>query len=248
LISDFSAKAKGLIPDFDADFLFEIFSKIFTNSFAIDYDLVAVKGCVLNVATALTIPVSFFNHSCKPNATVIQVTGIAHEVRSLTVINPGDEISISYIDINQDRESRQLLLKAGWFFDCNCSRCCCDEEHLMKEIREIKGLLGSTPKQVTNENDERKFVVGEHNLELQLYRLYQKSVGNYQRFLIDKLLVILVKMIYHISYFEEDSVKDLISETEKSIRVVYGVNHPQFFRFQKIMNMASERLLRNREK
>lgn len=70
-----------------------------------------------------TYPVaSLFNHSCRPNAAVI-FDGALAVVKALENIQPGDEITLAYVDVAHARPQRKQSLKEKYFFDCNCGRC-----------------------------------------------------------------------------------------------------------------------------
>ncbi|ORC89206.1 uncharacterized protein TM35_000132100 [Trypanosoma theileri] len=66
---------------------------------------------------------SAFNHSCLPNVVVTAVDG-THDIvlRTLRPIQNGEELTITYIPLENTREKRHELLK-GYFFTCCCQRC-----------------------------------------------------------------------------------------------------------------------------
>ena len=45
------------------------------------------------------------------------------EMRTLRRIEPGEELTISYVDLATTREDRRRELREGYFFDCDCARC-----------------------------------------------------------------------------------------------------------------------------
>ena len=61
------------------------------------------------------------NHSCDPNAVCI-FEGKGFRVRSLRPILAGEEITISYTENTLDRSIRQRVLRANYFFDCECEK------------------------------------------------------------------------------------------------------------------------------
>jgi len=73
------------------------------------------------------------NHSCNPNAAPLkqpQDQDDRTSVIAIRDINPGEEISISYIDESVSLEDRkEQLLDFG--FDCQCEKCI--EENAMNE-------------------------------------------------------------------------------------------------------------------
>ncbi|RNF01939.1 hypothetical protein TraAM80_06743 [Trypanosoma rangeli] len=67
---------------------------------------------------------SAFNHSCDPNLAVSTVDG-THEIRLRTLrpVQSGEELTITYIPLeNTTTEQRHAMLK-GYFFTCRCHRC-----------------------------------------------------------------------------------------------------------------------------
>ncbi|KAK9811310.1 hypothetical protein WJX72_001575 [[Myrmecia] bisecta] len=74
------------------------------------------------IGRELYITASYFNHSCAPNCMVVRDAGWA-TVTAQQDVKAGEELTISYIDLELPRSARREALKAGFFFDCNCSRC-----------------------------------------------------------------------------------------------------------------------------
>lgn len=70
--------------------------------------------------------VSFANHSCTPNATVI-FDGRRMELRALDHISKDEQIFISYIDPTQPTSIRQEELSSRYFFTCECEKCVQDD-------------------------------------------------------------------------------------------------------------------------
>jgi hypothetical protein len=62
------------------------------------------------------------NHSCRPNTYVRFFPGCV-KVLPLEDIKEGEEITISYIEINNPLRLRQKELKERYFFTCQCTRC-----------------------------------------------------------------------------------------------------------------------------
>lgn len=69
---------------------------------------------------------SFFNHSCSPNALSFMILTKMILISS-RCINAGDEVRICYLpkfhDISWTREDRRNKLLKSWYFDCNCEKC-----------------------------------------------------------------------------------------------------------------------------
>ncbi|CAB4398129.1 unnamed protein product [Rhizophagus irregularis] len=76
-----------------------------------------------------TFPIgSLFNHSCRPNA-IVMYDGAVQIIKCIEVINVGEEINISYIDVALDRVTRKKMLQEKYFFECQCSRCSVQERY-----------------------------------------------------------------------------------------------------------------------
>ncbi|RKP26558.1 hypothetical protein SYNPS1DRAFT_4016, partial [Syncephalis pseudoplumigaleata] len=62
------------------------------------------------------------NHSCRPNCAVV-FDGTQAIVRTLHAIEPGEELTINYIDVTLPRMVRQDELQKRYFFSCSCDGC-----------------------------------------------------------------------------------------------------------------------------
>ncbi|KAK4238620.1 mannose-6-phosphate isomerase [Achaetomium macrosporum] len=64
------------------------------------------------------------NHACKPNAFIhFSETTLAMTIWSARDIEPGEEITISYVDAGMTSQERQQLLEQIWGFKCQCDLC-----------------------------------------------------------------------------------------------------------------------------
>ncbi|TDH66293.1 hypothetical protein CCR75_007357 [Bremia lactucae] len=79
-------------------------------------DFVGVEG------TALFSGICTMNHSCDPNCTVLYTKDGAAHVFAVQDISEGEELCISYIDVDQNVNERQACLRE-YLFVCRCSRC-----------------------------------------------------------------------------------------------------------------------------
>lgn len=92
--------------------------------------------------------VSKLNHDCRPNAVYrIDPATLMHITTAVSAIEPGEEITISYLDPFLPREKRHERLKNDWSFECTCEQCSlADQEHedsktRLKEIKWIEAKL-----------------------------------------------------------------------------------------------------------
>ena len=68
------------------------------------------------------IPASLFNHACSPNCEIDAGHGWL-EVVTVQDVPKGEELLISYIDVNRPSSARRNYLKKFYKFDCKCPLC-----------------------------------------------------------------------------------------------------------------------------
>lgn len=78
-----------------------------------------MPAATFTVGYALDLVTATINHSCDPNAHVF-FEGNQLFVRSIKKIEPGEEITISYIEPTFEVAKRQDILKHEYFFECSC--------------------------------------------------------------------------------------------------------------------------------
>lgn len=74
------------------------------------------------VGLGLYWPANFINHHCHPNCTQI-FDGRVLKIVANRIINPGEEISISYVPRLETWENKNKILKEGYLFKCFCEEC-----------------------------------------------------------------------------------------------------------------------------
>ncbi|KAK0648101.1 hypothetical protein B0T16DRAFT_325814 [Cercophora newfieldiana] len=79
------------------------------------------------------VEVSRLNHACSPNlGYYFDSATLSHRVYAVKDILPGEELTISYVDVLQPSTTRNSLLSKTWSFTCTCPRCML-EPHLLEE-------------------------------------------------------------------------------------------------------------------
>ena len=90
--------------------------RINTNNFEVTIDGVS--------QSALFPEIAMMNHDCRPNAAYAwDENTLTHYVHAIRTIQPGEEITITYIDNEKDRARRVQRLQRNWGFVCGCSSC-----------------------------------------------------------------------------------------------------------------------------
>jgi len=198
--------------NFDREKLFVLFGQYYINSFLIRDEHDMEIGC------AMYIESSIFNHSCSPNAKAI-FNGTKQEMRAIKHITPDQPILTNYIDLRNDRNERQNLLKQNWFFDCKCDKCESQSDahidySLVKTLdTQINGFYDSCI-----QSDLREA----YSIGLRLLPLYRDIYGEFHTHL-TKLLVRIVEIAIKIKeHVGEQELKELVVNTQRSISITHG--------------------------
>ncbi|KAI8956815.1 SET domain-containing protein [Daldinia sp. FL1419] len=120
-------------------------------------------GVLLNDVdhSGLYLDVSRLNHACKPNMySRFSSSTLGMEVVAYRDIEPGEELTFSYLPLNLLSEQRQSLIKE-WGFNCTCSLCTSPEASAVSDrhrarIQELLSDLDLPEKQ--NHKDVEKMV------------------------------------------------------------------------------------------
>ena len=73
-----------------------------------------------------------FNHSCDPNCAMSRDVS-PMRVITTRAVQPGEELTVSYIQTAAPRSTRQAQLLEGYRFVCACSRCASDGDRLTQD-------------------------------------------------------------------------------------------------------------------
>ncbi|OTF78084.1 SET and MYND domain-containing protein (SMYD)-like protein [Euroglyphus maynei] len=87
-----------------------------------------ISGCFLNTeGSGLYELQSCINHSCQPNSEVCFLhNNFILSLKALETINPGEEITICYLDEcwrDRSRHSRNKYIRENYLFTCQCPKC-----------------------------------------------------------------------------------------------------------------------------
>ncbi|XXQ39322.1 MYND-type domain-containing protein [Plasmodiophora brassicae] len=109
----------AMAHDFTIDALCRAFARLHVNVFTICTGELEPVGPAVYPA-----PLHLINHSCSPNSVVSfdLLTGKA-TCRAVVDVQPGDPITISYIDVVEHNARRRNILLAQYYFLCDCKTC-----------------------------------------------------------------------------------------------------------------------------
>lgn len=122
--------------------------------------------------------VSRLNHDCSPNlGYYFDSATLSHKVYAVKDIFPGEELTVSYVDVLHPSSTRTTLLHKTWSFTCTCARCTA-EPHLLAEsdarvaqINQLRRELDDYSASATPEKAE--LLVTLYELEGVAVRIYE---------------------------------------------------------------------------
>lgn len=127
--------------------------------------------------------VAKLNHDCRPNAAFyIDPATLMHITTAARAIQPGEEITLSYLDPFATREERQERAEATWGFECGCGQCSLEDEeleHSETRLGEIKWI----EEKLADYRDNKGVSTGLVTYLLGLYeneRLHARIAGAYR--------------------------------------------------------------------
>lgn len=89
--------------------------------------------------------IAMLNHDCRPNAAYFfDDATLTHYVHAIRTIQPGEEITITYIDNEKERAKRMSKLERNWGFKCSCSSCTAHQQFTFESdsrLHQISDLL-----------------------------------------------------------------------------------------------------------
>ncbi|MCP9263478.1 Histone-lysine N-methyltransferase SMYD3 [Dirofilaria immitis] len=209
------------------------------------------------IGLALDLEVSAYNHSCRPNCSLV-FDGFHAYLRPLTSeTNAADPRTafISYIDIGRSRYQRQKELKLKWYFDCRCDRCVdssddiltsircineqCDEALIITEDSNPTNIICSKCKQITSE-DHNIYVTRLKAALLHFTGSLKDNLLFVQKSVYENYRLCFPRSDRHVAYQLLHIVKSLIDKGERKeavsyayeamsiFEVCFGLNHPYY--------------------
>lgn len=119
--------------------------------------------------------VSKLNHDCRPNAVYyIDPATLMHITTAVRAVEPGEEITLAYVDPFASRQERHARAQKAWGFECTCDQCSLsadEHEHSETRLQEIKWIEAK----LTDYSDHKGISTGLITYLLGLYeneRLY----------------------------------------------------------------------------
>ncbi|KAF4778141.1 hypothetical protein HER10_EVM0000420 [Colletotrichum scovillei] len=115
--------------------------------------------------------VSRYNHDCRPNvAFYIDDSDMRHYTHAIKDIQPGEELTISYVDSLSSRAVRQDRAQRNWGFGCTCQQCSLSEAFIRSSDQRL-GKMWQIEQQMSHWNGAK---VDEEMIE-ELISLYRQE-------------------------------------------------------------------------
>ncbi|KAK3320249.1 hypothetical protein B0T19DRAFT_434152 [Cercophora scortea] len=137
--------------------------------------------------------VSRLNHDCSPNlGYYFDSATLSQKVYAARDIMPGEELTVSYVDVLQPRSTRSHLLNTTWHFTCSCARCSpnpanpADDTHILLEsdsrTSQIRSLLRSLDDYTTKDPNPATHGPQKAETLITLYELEGLQVRIYEAY------------------------------------------------------------------
>jgi len=144
-------------------------------------------------------------------------------VRATTKIKSGEEITVSYVNLNLTRSERRMRLKRGWFFDCECIRCRNNDD---KSLLEIKSFYDMAVMSDLTHDPEDGFMY-----TLKYCDLLEVLLGEYCINITLELVDLYINGLMFIR--DRQRLDRIFKRAEKAVLVNYGHDYPLYEQLQK---------------
>jgi hypothetical protein len=84
--------------------------------------------------------VSRFNHDCRPNVAFYISKQMLHTTTAVRTVEPGEELTITYLDSLEPRAARQDRALHAWGFKCACAQCSLPAKQALKSDARLKEI------------------------------------------------------------------------------------------------------------
>ena len=212
----------------DEELLFDCIMKMNVNCFSV--------GDVSDgIATALYIPASIFNHSCRPNSSTV-FNGTLLQIRALRDIESGEEILISYYSDMESKKNRKEKLRSTYYFDCQCPRCSSQEDDafLCQEVERITRKLKEVLDREVGEMEAGRKYYEAYHLYLEKIKIYQKELGEYHPSITIGLMRA-ATVLYHSQHPNHEALLSLMQKLDKAILVTHGTDHNLYKEYNNLL-------------
>ncbi|KAI0850343.1 SET domain-containing protein [Daldinia vernicosa] len=162
----------------------DVYDKIETNCFQMYIDGASDSGSHLGCYPEI----SRFNHDCRPNIHY-RISNMTHITVAARNIEPGQELSISYIELMLSREERRSRLRK-WGFECACSHCSMSNEEVatsdarLQRIEELETALENFNQTIVTADTGAQLadLYEKERLDVYLGRVYTRAALNFALF------------------------------------------------------------------
>ncbi|CAG2112603.1 unnamed protein product [Medioppia subpectinata] len=200
-----------------------------------DYQYFSDKVC-----RAVSLEMSSLNHSCLPNSAIV-TNGLSVQLRALKEIPIGEEITVSFIRLDQSKSDRREALKNDFYvFDCKCLKC---ELNLDSGV-DYKAFDELIAEEIFSFIDKRRIDPNSwseyDSLSSKLIPYYEAIYGDYHPFLTATLMQQSMTSRMSAMIASEPAFKwkpmllDYYKTVDQHLRITHGVDHPLFDIFYKV--------------
>ena len=207
--------------EFNCQLIYQLFCRLVINHF----DIISLNETrAESIGSGLYMRAAVINHSCQPNAAAIYL-GTTFVLKAIQKIRVGDEITISYVDLEMDRFRRQNWLKKTFYFDCQCIKCQSNDFGIdFRALDQLKGDLRRESKTISP--NWIKISQISDAMIIIFYQIY----GRFHPQLIP-LLIDILSAKYQNKREDRQQLKNFMTDVRQKVELIYEFNHTLYQTF-----------------
>ncbi|OIW32782.1 SET domain-containing protein [Coniochaeta ligniaria NRRL 30616] len=174
--------------------------------------------------------VSRFNHDCRPNVAFYISEQLVHTTTAVRSVEPGEELTITYMDSFEPRAARQERALQTWGFKCTCSQCSLPDKLAAKSDKRLEEIA-SIQTQLAEFQDAnvtpaliRRYIklYKDDNLDFAIAGAYTLAALNYNMLGDEKMAVKYAKLAVEAGSLEHGPPSSDVSEMRALLRSPKG--------------------------
>jgi hypothetical protein len=169
---------------------------------------------------AFSVQLSALSHSCLPNAAIIN-NGLNIELRAMTQIPIGNQITINCVELVFNTNKRQEILSDNYYINCKCLRCESnfDSDIDYERLHYLDSYLLCESVRVPNSMINSKKRLKLVNERMDLYKKCFNGLYNpkYSHFLFINLISLFICEVG-----DKQTIEEYIKEVDNNLIITHG--------------------------
>lgn len=205
---------ESILKKFDESTLFLLFCRLVINTLTI-HDPIDLKP----IGYGLYLEATIYNHSCRPTCHTV-FNGIELSIRTI-IASPENLWTINYIDLLENFDVRQKILKENYYFQCQCSRCSTHEPKEDLLLVKIRAEEEKMDQAINTGQFARAFQSSE-----ELVKFYDEILPHYHAYVALNAVKHLKLILYLAETMSPTRLQLTMNETSEHLRISMGDQHP----------------------